>query len=65
MEQYKADPCVFRLREDGEMIKSLFVHVDDIIVGGESEMCNALYASLLQEFQTSQGFFFMVSRLGV
>ena len=31
----------------------LCVHVDDI-VGGESA-CDALYASLLQEFQTTQG----------
>ena len=33
----------------------LYVHVHDIIVGGEFEVCDALYASLLQEFQTTQG----------
>ena len=33
----------------------LYVHVHDIIVGGESEVCDALYSSLLQEFQTTQG----------
>ena len=33
----------------------LCVHVDDIIVAGESEVCGALYASLLQEFETTQG----------
>ena len=32
----------------------LCVHVDDIIVAGESEVCDALYASLLQELQTAQ-----------
>ena len=31
------------------------VHVDDIIVGEESEVCDALGASLLQEFQITQG----------
>ena len=55
MEQCKADPRVFRLGKDGETIMNLCVHVDDIIVGGESEVCDALYASLLQEFQTTQG----------
>ena len=55
MEQCKADPCVFRLRKDGETTMILYVRVDDIIVGGESEVCDALYASLLQKFQTTQG----------
>ena len=55
MEQCKADPCVFRLRIDGETTMILCVHVDDVIVAGESEVCDALYASLLQEFQTTQG----------
>ena len=53
MEQCKADPCVFRLRKYGETIMVMCVHVDDIIVGGESEVSDALYASLLQEFQTT------------
>ena len=53
MEQCKADPCVFRLRKDGETTMILYVRVDDIIVGGESEVRDALYASLLQEFQTT------------
>jgi histone deacetylase 1/2 len=48
MEQCKADPCVFRLRIDGETTMVLCVHVDDNIVGEESEVCDALYASLLQ-----------------
>ena len=55
MEQCKADSCVFRLRIDGETTMILSVHVDDIIVAGESEVCDVLYASLLQEFQTTQG----------
>ena len=42
MEQCKADLCDFRLRKDGETIMTLCVHVDDIIVGGESEVCDAL-----------------------
>ena len=50
-----ADPCVFRLKIDGETTIILCVHVDDIIVGGESDVCDALYASLPQEFQTTQG----------
>ena len=55
VEQCNADPCVFRLRIDGETSMILDVHVDDIIVAGESEVCDALYASLLQELQTTQG----------
>ena len=54
MEQCKADPSVFRLRKDGETIMILCVHVDYIIVGGAPEVCDALYAFLLQGFQTSQ-----------
>ena len=45
----------FRLRIDGETTMILCVHVDDIIVAGESEVCHALDASFLQEFQTTQG----------
>ena len=56
MEQYKAYSCVYRLRTDGETTMSLCIHVDDVtVVGGESEVCDALYASLLQQFQTTQG----------
>ena len=54
MEQCKADPCVYRLRIDGETTMILCVHIDDIIVAGESEVCDALYTSLLQVFQTTQ-----------
>ena len=54
MEQCKADQCVFRLRVDGETTMVLCVHVDDIVVERESEVCDALYA-LLQEFQITQG----------
>ena len=54
MEQCKADLCFFRLRKDGETIRILSVHVDDISVR-ESEVRDALYASLLQDFQTTQG----------
>ena len=35
-----------------EMIMILCVHVDDVLVGGESGVSDALCASLLQEFQT-------------
>ena len=53
MDQCKADPCVFRLRKDGETTMILYFRVDDVIVGGESKVCDALYVSLLQEFQTT------------
>ena len=32
------------------MIIVFCVHVDDIIVAEESDVCNVLYASLLQQF---------------
>ena len=57
MEQCKADQCVFRLRVNGETTRVLCLHVDGIVVGGESEVCDALHASLLQKFQTTQGIF--------
>ena len=52
--KHKADPCVCRLGKDGEAITNLCVHLDGTIVG-ESEVCNALHVSLLQEFQATQG----------
>ena len=55
MEQCKAGPCDFRLRIDEETTMVLCVHVDDIIVAGESEVCDALHAPLLEKFQTTQG----------
>ena len=50
MEQCKADFFVFRRRKYGESNMILCVHVDDTVVGGEFGVCDALYASLLQEF---------------
>ena len=51
MEQCKADPCVFRLRIDGETKMILCVHVDDILVAGESEVCDALYVFYCKKFK--------------
>ena len=39
MEQYRADPCVYRKIVEG-------VHVDDILVSGEKEACEELHHTL-------------------
>ena len=53
MEQFKADPCGFRLIRDGVVVMIVCVHVDDITVAGESEACAFLSTCLLEEFQTT------------
>ena len=55
MELFKADGCGFRLKTSGETIKILRVFVDILVVGEESEVCDALCAFLLQELQTTKG----------
>ena len=49
MEQFKADPCVFRLIRDGVVVMIVCVHVDDIILAGESEACDFQSTSLLEK----------------
>lgn len=38
--QCLADPCVFRLIEDGRVVITIVVHVDDIFAVGEKERCD-------------------------
>ncbi|CAM9586154.1 unnamed protein product, partial [Sphacelaria rigidula] len=46
MSRSKADPCVYRLEERGKVCVILVVHVDDILIGGETKrserVCNIL-----------------------
>ena len=53
MEQGKADPCVFSLIWNGGVVMIVHVHMDGIIVAGESEACDFLSTFLLEEFQTT------------
>ena len=55
MEQFKADPCVFRLIRDGVVVMIVCVHVDDIILAEEPEACDFQSTSLLEKFQTTGG----------
>ena len=45
MEQYRADPCVYRKIVEG-------VHVDDILVSGEKEASEELHHTLNEKFPT-------------
>ena len=45
MEQYHADPCIYRKIVEG-------VHVDDILVSGEKEACEELHHTLNENFPT-------------
>ena len=45
MEQYRADPCVYRKIVEG-------VHVDDILVSGEKEAYKELHHTLNETFPT-------------
>ena len=47
MEQCKAEPCVFRKNEVSLMVG---VHVDDIIVSGEQDLCDEFLSQLKQRF---------------
>ena len=55
MEQFKADPCVFRLIREGIVVMIVCVQVDNIILAGEPEACDFQSTSLLEKFQTTGG----------
>ena len=38
--QYLADACFFRLMEDGSVVMTIVVHVDDIFAVGERARCD-------------------------
>ena len=57
MKQCKADPCIFGLIGDGVVVMIVCVHVDDITVAGESEVCGFVSTCLLEEFQPTRGEF--------
>ncbi|CAM9468444.1 unnamed protein product, partial [Sphacelaria rigidula] len=37
MQQSKVDPCVYKQEEGGSVCVILVVHVDDILIGGETK----------------------------
>ena len=49
-EQYKAEPCVFRKIVKNEVSLLVGVHVDDIIVSGEQDLCDEFLSQLKQRF---------------
>ena len=50
MEQCKAEPCVFRKIIKNEVPLMVGVHVDDIIVSGEQDLCDEFFSQLKQRF---------------
>ena len=43
MEQSKAEPCIFRKMINGKVTLMVGVHVDDIIVSGEKDVCDEFF----------------------
>lgn len=37
MSQSEADPCVYKQEEKGSVCATLVLHVDDILIGGETK----------------------------
>ena len=52
LEQSRADPCIFRKVVDGVVVMIIAIYVDDMLVAGSKEECNALLASLNRKFPT-------------
>ena len=50
MEQCKAEPCVFRKKVGDEISLMAGVHVDDIIVSGEHDVCDQFFKQLRERF---------------
>ena len=50
MEQYKAEPCVFRNIFKNEVSLIVGVHVDNIIVSGEQDLCDEFFSQLKHRF---------------
>ena len=50
MEQCKAEPFVFRKMIKNEVSLMVGVHVDDIIVSGEQDLCDEFFSQLKQRF---------------
>ena len=50
MEQYKSDPCVFRLIRGGKIVLILTVHVDDMAVAGSRKEVDKLLVVLNEDF---------------
>ena len=50
MEQCKVETCVFRKINKNEMSLMVGVHVNDIIVSREQDMCDEFFGQLKQRF---------------
>ena len=50
MEQFKVEPCVFRKKVGDEISLMVGVHVDDIIVSGEHDVCDQFFKQLRERF---------------
>ena len=50
MKQCKAEPCVFRKRASDEISLTVGVHVDDIIVSDDHDVCDQVFKQLRERF---------------
>ena len=50
MEQYRTDPCTFRMVENGKVKLIMVVHVDGIVIAGSDVACRDFHAELNTEF---------------
>ena len=50
MKQCKVEPCVFRKIIKNEVSLMVGVHVDDIKVSGEQDLCDEFFSQLKQRF---------------
>ena len=53
VEQYKSDPCVFRLIREGKIVLTLTVHVEDMAVAGPKDKVDKLLVVLNKDFTTN------------
>ena len=52
MEQYRADPCVYRNIMEGVVELILVIHVDDILASGKKEGYDQPHYTLNETFRT-------------
>ena len=53
MEQYRTDPCVFRMVVDGKVELIMAIHLDTIMIAGSDEACRDFHAALNTKFPTN------------
>ena len=50
IEQCKAEPCIFRKMANDRVSLMVGVHANDIIVSGDSDVCDEVFSELKERF---------------